>query len=226
MQRGLLGILFPEVCEICGMKLSRSEYFVCQHCLSNRFEPANPFGKKVSADIFLPEGVSVQHALWKFDKGGHLQDLLHKLKYNRLYGVGEDLGVALGQSLEKNRHFPDSEDVILIPVPLHSSKKRVRGYNQARSVAKGVESAIGVPICSKEDVLRVKKTATQTGFSIEKRRKNIAGAFRVVNTEVVERKVCIIVDDVFTTGATTFELASELLNAGAYKIMITTVAQA
>lgn len=226
LHRGLLGLLFPEVCEICGLRLSKTEHFVCQNCLSNRFEIANPFRKQISAEVFLPEGVSAQHALWKFDKGGHLQDLLHKLKYNRLYGVGEDLGMALGQSISVNPFFSDTDDMILVPVPLHPKKKRMRGYNQARYIAKGIKNSTGLPMCDSEDVVRVKNTKTQTGFTLEKRRENIAKAFRVDNKKAFEGKVCVIVDDVFTTGATTFELASVLLKAGALKIMITTVAQA
>jgi len=75
-------------------------------------------------------------------------------------------------------------------------------------------------------VLRNKNTSTQTGFSIEKRRKNIDGAFDVVSTSAIEGTVCIIIDDVFTTGATTFELAANLKKAGSKEIIIATVAQA
>ncbi len=226
LREGISEVLFPHVCLICGLKLSKSEQFVCTHCTSNRFEVANPSGKQVSSDTLLPEGVVLQHALWNFDKGGFLQDLLHSLKYHRLTGVGVDLGIVLGKSLKRNPFFTFDESSILIPVPLHPRKKRMRGYNQARFIAKGVNKATAIPLCLSGDVIRVKNTKTQTGFSLEKRRENINDAFVVRNKASVKDKLCIIVDDVFTTGATAFELADTLISAGAGKIMIITVAQA
>ncbi len=226
IREGISEVLFPHVCLVCGLKLSESEQFVCTHCTSSRFEVANPLGRQVSSDTLLPEGVILQHALWNFDKGGFLQDLLHSLKYHRLTGVGIDLGIVLGKSLKHNPFFIFDENSILVPVPLHPSKKRMRGYNQARFIANGVSKATDISICLSKDVIRVKNTKTQTGFSLEKRRENINEAFIVRNKDAVKDKLCIIVDDVFTTGATAFELADTLLSAGAGKIMIITVAQA
>lgn len=226
IRKGLTEVVFPHTCLVCSSKLPDSENFVCRNCLQNKFEMANPDGKQFSADMILPEGVALQHALWKFDKGGYLQDLLHKLKYHRLAGVGEDIGRALGRSLINNPNFNKEEDMLLVPVPLHKRKKRIRGYNQAYYISKGIQSVLEIPRISQKALLRVKNTKTQTGFTLEKRRKNIEKAFLVKSPEVVEGKTCIIVDDVFTTGATTFELAAQLLAAGAFKIMITTVAQA
>ncbi|MFV1885420.1 MAG: ComF family protein [Balneola sp.] len=226
IKKGFLEVLFPRVCTICGLSLSESEQFICPDCTKNRFEVANPDRKRVSSDTLLPEGVELQHALWNFDKGGYLQDLLHSLKYHRLTGVGIDLGVALGNSLKKNPFFCADEDKLLIPVPLHPKKRRMRGYNQARYIARGVERSAGIEICLKDDVIRIKNTKTQTGFSLEKRRENINQAFLVKNPLAIKDKICVVIDDVFTTGATAFELADTLLKAGARKIMIATIAQA
>ena len=226
IKKGFLEVLFPKVCTICGLSLSKTEQFICQDCIRNRFEIANPEHKRISSDSLLPEGVEAQHALWNFDKGGFLQDLLHALKYQRLTGVGEDLGVVLGNSLKRNPFFSLKEEGILIPVPLHPKKRRMRGYNQAGFIAKGVKKATGILVCEPNDVIRIKNTKTQTGFSLEKRRENINEAFLVKNPTSFKNKFCIIIDDVFTTGATTFELADTLLKSGASKIMIATVAQA
>lgn len=81
-------------------------------------------------------------------------------------------------------------------------------------------------IVEERDVVRVVNTKTQTGFSLEKRRENINGAFKITNQSTLENKHIIIVDDVFTTGATTFELASVLKSAGVAGVSIATVAQA
>lgn len=223
---GLQEVVFPHICEICGSALPDTTHFVCDDCLNNRFEYARISNSVHNSEILLPENVKVQFALWRFDKGGHLQDLLHALKYNRLYGVGEDLGKALGQRLLRFSEFKRLENAVLVPVPLHKKKERKRGYNQAYYLAKGVGMVLGLPVVSKEGVVRIKNTKTQTGFSLEKRKENISEAFRVNRPVEIQGRTCFIVDDVFTTGATTFELADVLENAGAGKIMIITVAEA
>lgn len=226
---GISEILFPKVCTVCGLKLTTNEYFVCSQCLNDKFEEAYRPGKRSTSDAMLPEGISLQHALWNFDKGGYLQELLHQLKYHRLTGVGVDIGRQLGKSLLRNPEFINQikgRKVSLLPVPLHANKRRIRGYNQAFYIAKGVAEVTNLHILDKEFVQRIKNTGTQTGFSLEKRRKNIDGAFIVTQPEKLKNVLCVIIDDVFTTGATTFELSSELKKAGCGEIMIATVAQA
>lgn len=229
LKEGLFEVLFPSVCTVCGMKLPKTEHFVCSQCLNNKFEEAYRTGKRSTSEVMLPEGISLQHALWNFDKGGHLQELLHQLKYHRLTGVGEDVGRQLGKSLLRNPFFREAikdEKVRLLPVPLHPKKRRMRGYNQAFYIAKGVAEVTNLHILNKEAVLRTKNTSTQTGFSLEKRRKNIEGAFKIEQPEAIASVTCVIVDDVFTTGATTFELSAKLREAGCKEIIIATVAQA
>lgn len=226
VRKGIIEVLFPNVCVSCNLKLSVNEKFVCKVCLYERFECANQEQKQYSGDVLLPEGVTIQHALWIFDKGGQLQELFHHLKYSRLVGIGEDMGEALGNSLLENEHFKELNEPVLIPVPLHQKKKRIRGYNQAYHISKGMKIVTGLSIISEDGVTRVKNTRTQTGFSLEKRRNNIAEAFFVNKEDCIKGRDCIIVDDVFTTGATAFELASTLKKSGAGKIGIATVAQA
>jgi ComF family protein len=229
LKEGILEVLFPDICTVCGLKLSDQENAVCNHCLNDKFEEAGLGKNNSSSGVLLPEGILLQHALWNFDKGGHLQDLLHQLKYSRLTGVGVDLGRQLGKSLLKNPLFVESlkhQKVRLVPVPLHPRKRRMRGYNQAFHIAKGVADVTNLYITKQNTVVRTKNTSTQTGFTLEKRRKNIEGAFNVNSPSAVEEVVCVIIDDVFTTGATTFELAANLNNAGSKEILIATVAQA
>ncbi len=223
---GLIQLLFPRICYVCGGFLPEKVSHLCSDCTLSRFERANPDLRHTSSDTLLPEGIVLQHALWKFDKGGDLQELLHALKYHRLVGIGHDMGRALAKDVIKNPHFKIDRDSILVPVPLHSKKKRKRGYNQARCIAEGVQQIVPLDIADPKDIIRIKNTRTQTGFTLSKRRQNIDKAFRVDTTDTIKSKVCIIVDDVFTTGATAFELADTLLKAGAKKTIIITVAQA
>lgn len=218
-------LMFPKVCTICGMSLIKSRRFICTECAKNRFERAVT---TKSDRINLPDSVKGRFALWRFDKGGYLQDLLHKLKYHRLTGVGEDLGSFLGNEIKKQDVLNgfEAENTLILPVPLHQKKRRVRGFNQAFYIAQGMSEVLNYSIIKKSVVVRIKNTKTQTGFSLSKRRENIADAFKVVLPKEIQDKNIIIVDDVFTTGATAFELVSELNRADVAKIFIATVAQA
>ncbi|MGD8426768.1 MAG: ComF family protein [Balneolaceae bacterium] len=230
IKRGVSQIVFPNVCVCCGRENTQEERQICSFCLEKRFEDANPANHRVSSDTLLPEGVLVQHALWKFDKGGSLQNLLHQLKYEYLTTIGVDLGRKLGHRVKKhpilNKVLNDKE-VVILPVPLHYLKYRFRGFNQAFKVAKGFREVWKhIPICGIKDVARTKNTHTQTGFSLERRRQNIKEAFRVNNEEAVAEKHVVIIDDVFTTGATTFELAQTIQKANSGPVVILTIAQA
>lgn len=228
--KGLGRVTFPNVCVCCGRENTQQERQLCSFCLKDRFEDANPENKRASSDTLLPEGVVVQHALWKFDKGGDLQHLLHRLKYERLTQIGTDLGRKLGRRVASHpllvEMFEEHETVIL-PVPLHYLKYRYRGFNQAFKLAQGFQQVWeDMPICDVEDVVRTKNTRSQTGFSLEKRLKNMQDAFNVRNKSKIDDKLVVIIDDVFTTGATTFELSQTLQGAGSGPIVILTIAQA
>ncbi len=224
LSSGLKELLFPHVCELCGDSLPNTYSFVCESCLNNSFETPHSNNVNSTSDIMLPEGVIKQFAMWRFDKGGHLQDLLHNLKYHQLSGVGIDLGKQLGKVLIERTELEISDDWLLIPVPLHKKKEQKRGYNQARVIAEGIKKTTKFKLIEKGLTQRIKNTETQTGFTLARRNLNIKNAFQIDNKEVVEEQNCIIIDDVFTTGATTFELANVLKSSGAGKIMIATVA--
>lgn len=228
--KGLACIAFPNVCVCCGRENTQQERQICSFCMEDRFEDANPENRRVSSDTLLPEGIIAQHALWNFDKGGDLQNLLHRLKYERLTTIGVDLGRKLGYRIAKHpllvELFEKNESVIQ-PVPLHFLKYRYRGFNQAFKLAQGFQEVWDeMPICGIKDVVRTKNTFSQTGFSLQRRLKNMKNAFEVKNEEMIKEKVVVIIDDVFTTGATTFELSHCLQQAESGPVVILTIAQA
>lgn len=228
--RGLSGIVFPKVCVCCGRENTEQDRQLCSFCLNERFEDANPDNELVSSDTLLPGGILAQQALWAFDKGGELQDLLHLLKYERLTTVGTDLGRKLGERIREHpslHHKLNQQPVSILPVPLHYLKYRYRGFNQAFTIARGFQQVwTQIPVCDIKSVVRIKNTRTQTGFTLEKRQKNIENAFKVNNPSMISGHLVVIIDDVFTTGATTFELAQTVLASGAGAVVILTVAQA
>lgn len=223
----LLELCFPVTCYICGAVTGKTERRLCTSCLKNGLEAANPSFKTSCNDIILPEHIEFQDALFLFDKGGGLQHLLHALKYKGDKEVGHRLGEEIGKRLLNSPLITRAEldNALLVPVPLHPKKKRKRGYNQAREIARGITDVTGLKLISPLDCKRITFTQTQTGFTRQERRINMEGVFKA-EKEAVFNKFCIIIDDVFTTGATSFELIQTLMNEGAEKTAIITVAQA
>lgn len=221
-------IVFPTVCICCGTSTNSEVRYICSLCRTQRFENAG-----FLTDQILPETVQFVYNMWYFDKGGYLQELLHQLKYHFLRKTGVELGYLAG------KHFLHScseiqmdtfynLNPILVPVPLYPSKQRKRGYNQARVLAEGVSKSTGLEILESGLITRVKKTKTQTGLNLKQRSENLRGAFQIQDTisDRLQGRLCIIVDDVFTTGATTFELARTIHNMTGRESAILTVARA
>ena len=209
-----IDILFPQVCICCGCSLRGPNRHICYWCGYHRFERAAAFNSEV-----VPESVQFIWAMWQFDKGGYIQELLHSLKYNHLRGVGNELGYIAGRMFLDRMNadtlqFLDARKPVLIPVPLHSAKRRKRGYNQARALAEGLSSSLQWDLCNEGEVVRLRKTRTQTGLTTIQRADNLKGAFSVINTRLPNRGFPVLVDDVITTGATTYELASAICRSG------------
>lgn len=219
-------IVFPHTCACCGLSTNSELNSICSLCKQNRFENAGQYTKDI-----LPQSVSCVHTLWFFDKGGYLQDLLHQLKYHYMRGIGIELGGILGNDFlhHQSRVGLDSLEKskpLIIPVPLHARKRRKRGYNQARALAEGVSRSTGWDLIKKGSIKRTRKTKTQTGLTLEERSSNLKGAFQITESDLIKGRQCIIIDDVFTTGATTFELAKMIYEANEIPSGILTVARA
>jgi len=220
----LFDLLYPVSCLVCGdRQIDRSH--LCTYCLDHAFETSNEDGRESSEGLVLPEGITMQHTLWEFDKGGFLQDVLHHVKYSGLADLGVTLGEKLGKELKKNRYLRVGRETTLLPVPLHPARERKRGYNQSFLIASGIANVTGAEITPKSAVQRIRNTRTQTGLNASNRRKNLSGAFTVREMETFENRDVIIVDDVITTGATVFELAS-LIRGYCGEIGVATIARA
>ncbi len=212
--------VFPHCCVGCGDQLHTPEFFICDDCVNTRFESPQEQHK-----LILPEFVTRVYSMWKFDKGGDLQNILHQLKYHRLTGAGIQLGRLLGAGLDDIAGYFGREP-LLIPVPLHRKKLMKRGFNQARVIADGIGQITGWPVVDKDNIIRQKNTTSQTGLSTAERAKNLKNAFLINKPDVLRNFQPVIVDDVFTTGTTTFELAGAIYGETGLKSIIVTVALA
>ncbi len=224
---GIRGILFPRICLSCSSGIPGSKSMICPFCATNRFEDPNPDRYTSPPGILLPECVYFLDSMWQFDTSGGLRDILHALKYDGLLTLGHELGALLNSNVfakraEKSEWTPDR--TFLLPVPMHAARQRARGYNQAIEIGRGFSRYSGIPLLSESTVLRIRRTKSQTGFSQSKRVENMHGAFSVIDPACIQGSKVIIIDDVYTTGSTVFELASTVYNAGSGAIGILTVA--
>jgi ComF family protein len=162
-------------------------------------------------------------ALFYFNKGSRYRKLLHKLKYKHKPEIGVFLGRELGVSIKGSEYFAKVEGIV--PVPLHSSRIKTRGYNQSERIAKGLSEVTGWKIYNNL-ILRTKATETQTKKSKEERWKNVSGKFALNNPDIAKGKHLILVDDVVTTGATLEACAAELLKIEELKLYIGVLAKA
>jgi ComF family protein len=147
--------------------------------------------------------------------GGALADGIHRLKYERR----EDLGAALAVLFEACL-VPKSD--LLVPVPLHPRRLRQRGYNQAAILASGAGERFGLPVAPL--LRRVRETGQQVGRDRTSRERSVRGAFAAAGN-VLGLRICLI-DDVLTTGATASAAADALLQAGAARVEVRTLARA
>lgn len=114
---------------------------------------------------------------------------------------------------------------VVVPVPLHASRERQRGFNQATVLARELARATGLPIDEHSLVRRVHTERHRAGLDARERRKSVAGVFEVRQKLVAGQRV-LLIDDVFTTGATVSECAAVLKSAGATDVCVLTVARA
>jgi competence protein ComFC len=158
---------------------------------------------------------------------GPLRAGIHALKYNRCELLGPALGTHLANRCLADELLPRSVQKSLhgvLPVPIHSSRQRKRGYNQARLLAAPVAEMLGVPLLP-ETLLRIRKTQSQVELSAAGRRKNLQPEyFAVPNSGLIQGKNLLLIDDVMTTGTTASVCAAALRNAGAAQIYVVTLA--
>jgi ComF family protein len=218
--------LLPSACLLCGeaTPLSRQDPLVCPICRT-RWRPVPPpwcerCGQPSVMDLECricagwPAALSrVRSAVWL--EGG-AQDAVHLLKYGGWWRIAESMAQAMVQ-LE-----PLTGQVSLIPVPLGRHRLRERGYNQSERIAGALGRLIGRPVRS-DLLIRRRETGTQTALTPEARQANVADAFQASGAGGLH---LVLIDDVFTTGATLNAAALALRAGGAEQVEAVTFARA
>jgi ComF family protein len=157
-----------------------------------------------------------------------LRELIHLLKYGGVRPAANVLGRMLAEAIAVLEPELQVDAVVVVPVPLHRTKLRQRGFNQAELIARAamkVSPARHRLNLSAGVLVRKRETASQIGLTMHQRRENLRGAFGVAQPELVKGREVLVVDDVYTTGATVSECARILRRAGATKVWVATVAR-
>jgi ComF family protein len=159
-----------------------------------------------------------------------MRDAIRLLKYERVEAMARPLGLLLARVMTKMADQSMARDVTVVAVPLHPRKQRQRGYNQSILLTDEAVTSLrreGWPLkVQHAAMVRTRQTESQFGLSPRERRLNLRGAFVVRDPQAVSGREVLLVDDIYTTGATARECARVLRQAGATKVWVATVARA
>ncbi len=190
----------------------------------------------MSAQLLMGDGVCVncrescpefERAISFGEYNDGLRGLIHLLKYERVTPARLPLGRMLAEVISELLPVCDDGKLLLVAVPLHRSRRRSRGFNQAELLARAALKQLPPELEFVPTVLiRQRDTVSQVGLSRGERIENMRGAFRISQASRVQGRSVIVVDDVMTTGTTLSECARVLKQAGAEKVWAATVARA
>ena len=219
-----ISMVYPKYCLVCHGGLVKGEDKLCTRCIydlpkSNyHLNPLNPVYKRLAGRFPL----NAASSFLVFRKMGKAQRILHALKYQNQQELGTLIGRIYGSDLANMNAF--KADAV-IPIPLHISRQRKRGYNQSELFGKGIAEALNIPLLNSA-IERSVKTETQTKKTKLLRWRNVKDVFVVKEPNLIEGQHVLLVDDVITTGATIEACAQQLINAGCKAISIVSIAYA
>jgi ComF family protein len=221
----LVWILYPELCAACNRALHSGESCICTYCRYHlpktnfHLDKENPVEKQFWGKV----EVQAAAACYYFGKGEKVQHLIHQLKYGGRKDVGLFVGENYGCDLKQSDFFAGVE--VIIPVPLHHSKLRKRGFNQSDCFAQGLAKAMHIPFFTGA-LKRNLATATQTRKHRYERFRNVDRVFEVTSKKLIEGKHVLLVDDVLTTGSTLTSCAEVILELPGTKVSMVVMAYA
>ncbi|MCF8247544.1 MAG: ComF family protein [Saprospiraceae bacterium] len=218
-----LCLFFPHLCLACEYNSPPYGEHICTACRATlpeanfHFRKENPFTEKFWGRVNLHAGAP----MYLFTKESRVQNMVHNLKYKRKAEVGTALGRKMGSMLRQSPLFAEVD--VIVPVPLHVRKLRIRGYNQSEVFGNGISETFGRP-CLGNAMRRIVHSESQTKQSREARLHNVGEVFEVAKPKILEGKHILLVDDVLTTGATLEVCANRLLDVPGTKVSMATIA--
>ena len=239
---GLFNLIFPAECSLCPNPLETiRQKYICSDCLKKIKAIGLPVCEKCGKPLVSSFSL-VQHPLCRecrimgryfvFARAvgtyeGVLKKAIWLFKYNGKTGLQDILGSLL---IDRIRHLGwvnnsgEKGIDIIVPVPLHKTKLKARGYNQSEILAVFMGKKMNIPV-SRNNLMRIKATTTQASLKRKERIKNIHNAFSIRQSEKFSAKRILLIDDVLTTGATSNECSRILKQAGSGDVFVLTLAR-
>ena len=230
-----LAFIYPECCQLCGEeRATPAQGYVCAACRAQIQFIERPFCECCGhpfqgalSTTFECGNCRETDLHFRFARSavaarGEALEAIHRFKYNRALWVEPflaDLLVSKAQPELAKENWS-----WLVPIPLHPSKQRQRDFNQAERLARRLSKATGIPLNTRL-VRRVLPTRTQTLLTREERQENVRNAFAMRSKGRLNGERVVLVDDVFTTGATASACARVLRQAGAGDVCVWTLAR-
>ncbi len=184
----------PQMCTRCGKFQKQKKAHFCESCAVK--PPV--YDRAAASVVYEDEAIKIVHAL----------------KYGGRSYMAKNVGYIMSGAVKSIGEYD-----IIIPVPLHRSRRKMRGFCQTTLISRSLSEISGKPLY-KDALIRVKKTAPMRGLGTDERRENIEAAFETKRPEIFEGKRVLLVDDVLTTGSTASECASVIKAAGAKSVYL------
>lgn len=227
----ILEILFPRKCPVCGRIIEPKGALICPPCRRRVSLVSGPTCFRCGKELLSedaeycddcarhPHRFTSGVVLMNYDSVARkiLSDLKYHNKRDNADYLAAEAAVQLGEEIEQ------MQADMLIPVPVHPRRKRVRGFNQAELLARRLGARLEIPV--RTDLLkRVKNTLPQKELGSAARLNNLLKAFAVRKTDELAGKTVILVDDIYTTGSTAEACTRVLLEGGAKKVYLVNMA--
>ena len=213
MLKLVLDLLYPPVCGICG-KIDQKE--LCPKC-------AIKLRNLEKARLYAYPHTHFEKHFYLFPYEGIIREKLIQYKFQGKSYLSTFFAKIL-QNHEKMSRLLEKYDII-IPVPMYSKKEKLRGYNQTALIAKEIAKAYQNLIYDGKSLQKIKDTKMQSSLNKKQRKNNIKNAYNVINQQKIKNKKIVLLDDIYTTGATANECSKMLKQAGAKEILVVTIAK-
>src|SRR5690606_36969254 len=218
-------LFFAQTCAGCDVSLVSGEKLICTSCWYHLPHTHAHADRQNSGARQLWGRVRIEAvaSYWYFREASRVKRIIHHLKYRNRPEIGTEVGIRYGAVLADTVPFNQAD--IIVPVPLHPKKLRVRGYNQSAFFANGLARSMQLPV-AENGIIRRRATESQTHKNRYERYENMFKTFETTDADAVTGRHVLLVDDVLTTGATLEACASALLESGAAKVSAVTIAKA
>ena len=215
-------LFFPNICMACMYEAPAPNKYLCVRCQVSlpktdfHLQLENAFTDRLWGRLDLHTAT----AMFLMIKNGLAENIVYNIKYKDATYLATSLGEQYGRTLKKAPLYADID--VVVPVPIHHSKMRTRGYNQSALFGQGIATSLDIP-CHENALLKKRKTKSQTKKSRMERLTGVEGEYAVQEAEVLKGKNVLLVDDVMTTGATIESCALEILKVEGTRVSLATI---